>query len=265
MTNNTLQYLANLVQVISFPITCLALILQIANWLIPSPLALNLPPFFQRLRSILPYFVVATFSFWLGLRYFSNSSITNQNILVILAVAAFLIIIIVNSSKLNLDKSNSMVRVKRQALIDTGIRLMYGTKREVIMFGSDMSWANDYEEAIRSITSQGKKVTVLYESSLAPGVRRNADILRDAGAKLIEIPSDIEVRGMLIDPYEREDGLLYTAHRRLKSGRKLHIKEGNKSSSKTHEYYAKIYNIEYDSLIIKLVTKYAENLQSGKI
>ncbi|MEM8613786.1 MAG: hypothetical protein AAGF93_17305 [Cyanobacteria bacterium P01_H01_bin.105] len=265
MTTDTLQYLANLAQVISFPIACLALILQIASWLIPSPLAFRLSPSFQRLRSILPYVVVAASSFWLGSRYFSSPNQTNQSIWIALIVAAILVIVIVNSSRSSSDKPNSMVRVQRQALIDTGIRLMYDTKREVIMFGSDMSWANDYEEAVRSITSQGKKVIVLYESNSATGVRRNAGVLRDAGATLVATSSDIGVRGMLIDPYEREDALLYTAYRRLKRGRSLDIKEGDKSSSKSHEYYAKIYNTESDSLVIKAVTKYAEILQSKKV
>ena len=128
-----------------------------------------------------------------------------------------------------------------------------------------MAWADDYEEAVRFITSQGKKVTVLYESSQAQGVRRNANVLIAAGATLLATSSDIGVRGMLIDPYEREDTLLYTAYRRPKRGRSNDIKEGDKSSSKNHEYYAKIYYVEYDSLIIKAVTKYAEILQSKKV
>lgn len=43
---------------------------------------------------------------------------------------------------------------------------------------------------------------------------------------------DIGIRGMLIDPYEHEDALLYIAYRRLKRGNNFDIREGDKSSSK---------------------------------
>ena len=154
-----------------------------------------------------------------------------------------------------------LVRVQRQALIDTGIRLIRSAKHTVVMFGSDMSWASDYEEAIHFLTSQGKKVIVLYEINSAPIVLRNADILRKAGANLVSISSDSKIRGMLIDPYDHEDALLYTAYRKLKPSATV-VKEGEKSSEQNYDYYATIYN---DSLIIRAITRYYEVLQSTRI
>lgn len=167
MTPNTLQDLANLAQVISFPVTCLALVLQITSWLIPNPLAFKYSSLLQKTRSVLPYIIVSGSSFWLGSTQVSIINWSNYNFWISIALIIILIITIISASRFNLNPPNSMIRVKRQALIDTGIRLMLATKTEVIMFGSDMSWANDYEEAIQRITSQGKKVTVLYASSQA--------------------------------------------------------------------------------------------------
>ncbi len=158
-----------------------------------------------------------------------------------------------------LRRQNHMVRVHRQALIDTGITLMRGVKLKVVMFGSDMSWASDYEAVIRSITSQGKEVVVLYMHSQASGVLRNADILTKAGAILIATPFDSGIRGMLIDPYDHQDALLYMAYRKLKPNAAI-VEEGEKSSSENYEYHAKIYGMKFDWIVIRTITKYYEIL-----
>lgn len=158
-------------------------------------------------------------------------------------------------------RQNVVVRVRRQALIDTGIRLMSGAKRRIIMFGSDMSWATDYESVIRNVTSTGKEVIVLYTESDAPGVLRNASILRDAGAVLIPTSRDSRIRGMLIDPQEPADALLYVAYRRSKPNAAI-VKEGEKSSSENFYYFARVYDMKNDWIVIRAITRYFEILST---
>lgn len=158
-------------------------------------------------------------------------------------------------------RHNRIVRVGRQAVIDTGIRLMRGAKKEVIMFGSDMSWASDYEESIQLITSKKKRVIVLYAKSKVKAVINNAKILSDAGAIMIPVPFDTGIRGMLIDPLDHSDAMFYVAHRKLKKNAVV-VKEGEKGSSDNYEYHAKIYGMKEDWLLIRAVTRIYEILSS---
>ena len=108
--------------------------------------------------------------------------------------------------------------VGRNAMIHTGCRLIRNIKKEAIMFGGDMSWASDYEEAIRSTASTGKRIRVLYPRSDANKVRRNEQILKNAGAELLPTPIDSGLRALLVDPEEPKDALLYVVTRTLRSG-----------------------------------------------
>src|SRR5687767_9448644 len=96
-------------------------------------------------------------------------------------------------------RAQPMTKVGRDAMIDTGKSLMRAAKSQVIMFGGDMSWATDYEEAIRHVTDRSKNVIVIFPDSTAPKVVQNALIIAAAGGELFSTPFDTGLRGMLID------------------------------------------------------------------
>jgi len=55
-----------------------------------------------------------------------------------------------------------MTKVGRDAMVDTGRSVIRSAKAQVIMFGGDMSWAADYQEAIRYAAERGKSVVVIF-------------------------------------------------------------------------------------------------------
>lgn len=150
--------------------------------------------------------------------------------------------------------------VPRQAVIDTGVSFMRGMKQEAIMFGSDISWAIDYEDVITEATANSKKVVVIYEKTQASKVLRNADILLNAGATMIPIHQDSGIRGMLIDPEDSEDALLYIAYRKRKPGAAA-VVEGERSSAEDYDYHARIYDMSHDSKIIRAIYCYYKILK----
>lgn len=149
--------------------------------------------------------------------------------------------------------------VGRDAMIHTGRRLIRNTKREAIMFGGDMSWANDYEEAIRSTTSSGKRIRILYPKSEAPQVRRNEQILREAGAELFPTPIDSGLRALLVDPEDSKDALLYVVSRTLRRGA-VPVQVGEHGSESNYEYLAKVYTMGEEWVIIQAARKIYEVL-----
>jgi hypothetical protein len=149
--------------------------------------------------------------------------------------------------------------VGRDAMIHTGRRLIIDVKKEAIMFGGDMSWANDYEEAIRSATGRGKRVRVLYPRSDTPKVRRNEQILSDAGADLLPTPIDSGLRAILVDPEDSKDALLYVVSRTLRSGA-VPVQEGEHGSETNYRYLAKVYTMGGEWVIIHAAKKIYEVL-----
>lgn len=150
-------------------------------------------------------------------------------------------------------------KIGRDAMIATGRRLIDGAKKEVVLFGSDMSWAGDYAEIIQTVTSRGKKVKVLYPLSNATKVVENANVLRRAGAELITTPIDSGLRGMLVDADDPTDVLLFIATRTLRKGAPP-VKPGEAGNESTYKYIGKIYDIRHDHLLIKATTKVVEVL-----
>lgn len=70
--NDSLQFWANVAQILSLPVSILALILTGVTWIFPTPASMR--PFIRRIRPLLSYIAIAAFFLWLGTRVpFSNS------------------------------------------------------------------------------------------------------------------------------------------------------------------------------------------------
>ena len=158
-----------------------------------------------------------------------------------------------------LARHDRLVPVTRDAMVDTGKRLIRDAKSVVILFGGDMSWARDYEDSIRSATSRGKTVRVLYPRSNAARVLQNSQILVDARAEPVSTPTDSGVRAILIDPQDHADALLYVANRTLRAGAPP-VEAGERGSEESYQYVAKVYGMRRDSLLIGTVAKIYEVL-----
>src|SRR4051794_10553149 len=103
-----------------------------------------------------------------------------------LLVASLLIVGIAAVITASVLARNAPLRpIGREKMIETGRMLILSTNRELIMLAGDMSWAPDYEAAIRQIVDAGKTVKILYPDSTAPTVRSNTDRLQQTGAELI--------------------------------------------------------------------------------
>jgi len=156
-------------------------------------------------------------------------------------------------------RAQPMLKVGRDAMIDTGRSLIRGAKSTVILFGGDMSWAPDYEEAVRHASDRGKSVRVIFPVSTAPKVEQNAMLLAGAGAALHPTPFDSGLRAILVDPADEHDALLYVTDRRLKRGTPQ-IQVGERGTEHGYDYVAKIYRTRRDGLLIRAIHKTAELL-----
>jgi hypothetical protein len=153
-------------------------------------------------------------------------------------------------------------RIGRDALIRTGNKLIREAKREVVMFGGDMSWAGDYEEAIRATRDSGKRVRIIYPNSTAKKVVRNIEILRAAGAHLISTPTDSGLRAMLVDPDDQRDAMFFVASRTLHTDG-VPVGPGDQGSETNYKYIAKVYGMRNDWVLIHVGRKVCELLCSS--
>jgi hypothetical protein len=143
--------------------------------------------------------------------------------------------------------------ISREAMIEMGQRLILSTSRELIMFGGDMSWAPDYESQVQQIVSEGKRVTIIYPRSQAPAVQDNVARLARTGAELIAASRDSGIRGMLLDPTDPNEAVLWVAKRTAAGS-------VPQSSRFKKPYAAKAYGMRKDWLLVQTSYKVYEVL-----
>jgi hypothetical protein len=144
--------------------------------------------------------------------------------------------------------------VSRDAMIETGDRLIRGAKREVVMFAGDMSWAESHEDAIRFATRSGKRVSIVFPHSRADRVQRNAALLHGAGAQLISLKRDTGLRATLVDPDDPLDAVLYVATRRLRGGATA-ADPGEPGTAAKYEYVAGIFGLRKDAMLVQAAAR----------
>jgi hypothetical protein len=149
-------------------------------------------------------------------------------------------------------REKGLASVGRHTMTDLGRTLIKNAKREVIMFGGDMSWANDYVEAIRDVVRNGKHVTIVHPRSDSKKTLSNATLLEEAGAKMLATEEDTGLRAMLIDHEDSRDALLFVADRTLRKNAS-ELLQGTAGNDELYEYVARVYDLASDWPLIKAV------------
>lgn len=132
-----------------------------------------------------------------------------------------------------LGAKRELNKIKRHEMIDTGKRLICEARRHVVLFGDDISWAPDYVAAIRQVVADGKRVTVIHTAGKSPD---NERILVDGGAIMVAVPQDPCIRGILVDPADR-DSVFFAAYKRR---RHINIESPDQPAI-TWNYYGKVF------------------------
>lgn len=117
----------------------------------------------------------------------------------------------------------------REKVISEGKSLISRAKEEVIMFGKDISWTDDYLETLQNIIWDGKNVTVYYVPCENIYMDINLKKLENINVKLRPLICDLGLRGTLIDPNIPYSTVLYLASRHPQKGMisKISGKSGN--------------------------------------
>jgi hypothetical protein len=145
----------------------------------------------------------------------------------------------------------------REAMVSTGQKLVREAKRTAVLFGSDMSWATDYIGAIQDARRSSKDVVVVYPRSESAVVAENAGLLSDAGARMVATSADPGFRGVLVDPEDDRDAVVFVALRQRKKGA-LNVPTGHQGSESSYEYVGKIYGLRRDWVLVKAICKIYE-------
>jgi hypothetical protein len=145
--------------------------------------------------------------------------------------------------------------IARHKMVARGKRLLEeDVHKSVVWFAGDMSWAEEYVGAITQARSQGKSVTILYPREKGEAAERNAERLKDTGARLVPTEHDFRLRAMLTDHEWPDDALLYVVNRVRRNAAAI---EGGDEKA---EYEGKIYAWKNDSVLISTATKLYELL-----
>lgn len=128
-------------------------------------------------------------------------------------------------------------RVKRGKLIEQGNKLIRDASQLVVMFGRDLSWANDYQDAILG-SHRGCEIYVICQRSPLPEYVHRADVLRKCGATIIETDDDLGIRATLVDANQNGGGHLLIAS-----------KDADHESGQ-HSYRCKLYTHKEDATVI---------------
>ena len=86
--------------------------------------------------------------------------------------------------------------------------LLSNVKSKVVLFGGDLSWANDYIEGISLLAKENKEIEIYFPitkfASMSKERRKEFDdritSLRQVGAKVFSIPKDYGLRCIMVDP-----------------------------------------------------------------
>lgn len=118
-------------------------------------------------------------------------------VVIILSIVS-IIISTANRKKSKLKRSKLIKKTKKRMINSTG---------KIVMFGGDLSWADDYIDVIRKVTNNNQIVEIIFplakianaKSSVIEEFEKRVDKLKKAGANVYCVDNDYHLRCTLID------------------------------------------------------------------
>lgn len=114
---------------------------------------------------------------------------------------------------------------KRNKLIELTKKRMINSSGKVVMFGGDLSWANDYIDVIKKLTSNTQVVEIIFplekivnaKSSVIKRFENQVELLQNAGAIIYSTEKDYHLRCTLIDvePGKENEDLCVISSKRI--------------------------------------------------
>lgn len=142
----------------------------------------------------------------------------------------------------------------RQEIIAAGRAIIGDAHEAVVMFGGDLSWAEDYEQAIAAKRDEGKEVTVVYPAARSGrNVDRNVRLLRKVGARVIATSVECRPFGILIDPEHRTDSRFLVTRRRVRAGA-AGVVVGERGTGESSRYWARVFDTRRSESLIEAAT-----------
>lgn len=181
----------------------------------------------------------------------------NPNSTYIQSVAAFgvfaiLICLFVWMRKFDVVKKAS---VKKEELIRLG-RIQIGlASSKVVIFSHDLSWANDYAEAIRGRIQKNCVVVVIHRKSDNDTVKQNSAYLKGIGVQTIELEEDHGLRATLIDPDNPSTARLFVAHKSRRDGSINPTSPGLSGTDEDFYYECAVYQRGADQVLIRALAR----------
>lgn len=123
-------------------------------------------------------------------------------------IAVIVIILIIVSAILDIKNKNAHKHiVSKKDLANLTINLMENASENVVMFGGDLSWADEYSDTIKNLTKGSKTVEIILpapkmtkaKSSVRDKINKRIEQLKDCGAEIYCTPEDIGLRCTLVD------------------------------------------------------------------
>lgn len=114
---------------------------------------------------------------------------------------------------------------KRNKLIELTKKRMINSRGKVVMFGGDLSWANDYIDVIKKLTNNSQVVEIIFpldkivnaKSSVIRRFDNQVKLLQNAGATIYSTEEDYHLRCTLIDvePGKENEDLCVISSKRI--------------------------------------------------
>lgn len=124
-----------------------------------------------------------------------------------IVISALFFIAFIITLFLFIFKNKSVSKSKR---ISKSKHFIMNAKRELVLYGGNLSWVDDYKDCItqKMATSANFKVKVFYDKSAAASEQTQARIstLKNIGCTIYQLKEDFNMRCTISDPEDIADG-----------------------------------------------------------
>jgi hypothetical protein len=162
------------------------------------------------------------------------------------AIAALTGLVITLVLQLRASRHRRPRNFERHELIAEGNKLIRQASQLVVLFGRDLSWARDYQEAIQGSGGRRRVFVICQDSDLAD-FQTSAELLERGGARIIRTKDDLGIRATLIDSDQQNGGFLFVASKKA-------------SNDGRHRYSCKTYDYKEDWTLIVAMHRLFQSL-----